>query len=398
MTTTVTSSFSSSLDIFAGCSDACGWTAGIVALLCYGMYGIPIKQSEKIFQNNNMMSVHPFILQSYKTVTMFVCSFFVLFLGVSLRFTSWGILSGLLWVLGGSGGILAIQNVGMSVAVGIWSSVMVMSNFVWGIVIFREPVANIYNTLLAFIILASGLVGMSLFGHATSTATTSPTPSSLLQTTHNITRESDDDNVLESSSSSSLRIRPLQRSTSNESGILLLRRSRTGDIQVTLDADETVDDHDNENNNNDDNRRRDSVDSDWERERDILQGPSVTARSDWIFSRCSSKRTIGFAAAIFNGFLTGSSLIPIHYAPYRGAEYMFSFATGALVSNICLWIIWYAFWTWKLSDARSAFQRLPAWRCRELHLPGIAACVSDQYLFVCCTVGLSIQTNPLFSA
>jgi hypothetical protein len=383
-TTTITAATSppSSPDIFADCSDACGWTAGIVALLCYGMYGIPIKQSEK-----NVQNVHPFILQSYKTITMFVCSLLVLLLGVSLKFTSWGILSGLLWVLGGSGGILAIQNVGMSVAVGIWSSVMVMSNFVWGIIIFREPVANIYNTLLAFIILATGLVGMSLFGHATS-----PTSNTLLRTDHTTNRELKD-NILESSLSSSLRIRPLQRSTSGESGILLLRRSRSGDM-VALNDDDSVDDQDKDNDDN--NCRRDTEDSDWERERDILQGPSSVSirRHQWM----GSKRTIGFAAAIFNGFLTGSSLIPIHYAPYRGAEYMFSFATGALVSNICLWMIWYAYWVWKLSNARSALQQLPAWRCRELYLPGIAAYVSNHLLSMFASLLVSSRTYSFCSS
>ncbi len=81
---------------FDSCSDSCGWTAAIVALFAYGTYGVPIKETHKI------PDLNPLVFQSYKSVVMFAMAPMVVMLGVPLRFTPWGILSGLLWVLGGT--------------------------------------------------------------------------------------------------------------------------------------------------------------------------------------------------------------------------------------------------------------------------------------------------------
>ena len=87
----------------------------------------------------------------------------VWFLGETIQFTPWGIVSGLFWVPGASCGIYGIRNAGLAVAVGTWSSIIVVSSFIFGIVIFEEEVKSIEHTAAAFMILISGLIGMSRY-------------------------------------------------------------------------------------------------------------------------------------------------------------------------------------------------------------------------------------------
>ena len=142
--------------VFDGCTDECGWWAGFIAALAYGSFGVPIKETKDI-------DVHPLVLQSYKTCVMFLTCWGVTLLGVDVAFTKWGLLSGLLWVLGGTGGIYGIRMAGLAIAVGTWASIMILVNFVFGILIFREPVYDIWGTMCSFVLLILGLIGMSKF-------------------------------------------------------------------------------------------------------------------------------------------------------------------------------------------------------------------------------------------
>lgn len=71
--------------------------------------------------------------------------------------------SGLFWVPGATAGIYGIQNAGLAVSAGTWSSLIVMSSFCWGILVFHEQVKNKFHALLACFILIIGLVGMSVY-------------------------------------------------------------------------------------------------------------------------------------------------------------------------------------------------------------------------------------------
>lgn len=52
---------------------------------------------------------------------------------------------------------------GLAIAVGTWASIMIMVNFVFGILIFREPVHDVWGTMASFLLLILGLVGMSKY-------------------------------------------------------------------------------------------------------------------------------------------------------------------------------------------------------------------------------------------
>ena len=111
------------VSLLSGCTEACGWFAALVAVFSWGSFGVPIK-------SNVNVDVNFFVMQSYKTIVCFVTSWLVVFLGEPVRFTPWGIVSGLFWVPGAACGIYAIRNAGIAVAVGTWSSIQVSNSIV----------------------------------------------------------------------------------------------------------------------------------------------------------------------------------------------------------------------------------------------------------------------------
>ena len=91
------------VNIFDQCTDSCGWVAALVAALAYGSFGVPVKATKHI-------DVHPLVLQSYKTVVVFISCWLMPLFGVEVSFTKWGLLSGLLWVIGGTGGTAMLAD------------------------------------------------------------------------------------------------------------------------------------------------------------------------------------------------------------------------------------------------------------------------------------------------
>lgn len=67
------------------------------------------------------------------------------------------------WVPGATAGIYGVRNAGIAVAVGTWSSITVISSFIWGILIFHEGVKSVPRTVCAFVLLILGLIGMSKY-------------------------------------------------------------------------------------------------------------------------------------------------------------------------------------------------------------------------------------------
>lgn len=304
-----------------GCGDQCGWIASFFAALTYGSYGVPIKETKK-------MDVHPLVLQSYKTLVFFLTCWFVILLGVQPRWTPWGVLSGLLWVSGGTGGIYGIRNAGMALAVGTWASVMVMINFIWGILIFHEPIHNFTNTCHAFFLLGLGLVGMSRY----SSAPRPTTASSIIKAGN------EDIQVLFSEES-----RQRQRNSKDTSP----------------------------NENDDDDEFLKLLDETNEPTRKELKVPFFGG------TMAMTRRQLGILGAVVNGFLSGSSLIPLHYAKkegFGGAKYMVPFACGSMIANFGFWVILFLYQFCQSGGSPTgAWEKLPSWHFRQLWAPGLCA-------------------------
>ena len=255
---------------------------------------------------------------------MFITCWLVQFLGVDIAFTKWGLLSGLLWVLGGTCGIYGIRNAGLAIAVGTWASIMVMINFFFGILIFHEPVADIWGTLGAFLLLIVGLVGMSIYS--------APIPKAEEDTNDMLAAEVDDDQDQATVDDESLQS-PYQQY--QESQV----RQRIGPAVVEPEVEmEGVP-------NDDDDTENPPASQPFVSSSTIDNSDLTAPHIVLLNGRISlTKRQCGIIGAAMNGVLTGSSLLPVHYAEeegFGGARYFPSMACGALLANVCLWCLFF---------------------------------------------------------
>lgn len=362
-----------------------GWIATFIATVCYGSYGVPIKETLDI-------NVHPFIMQSYKTVTMFVMVWFVPTLfGIDPQFTYWGLVSGLLWVIGGSCGVYAIRAAGMAVAVGTWASVMICVNFIWGVLIFKEPVNNLTSAIGAFACLGIGVVGMSIFSSQPKKLKDVPVTPLLPP----ITEMKKEKQLMENNGGGGTELVPLVVEV-QEIMVPKLRRSASDQQQQPADEDQ---DGKTETNMNNETTVNGQVSMNIEQPSTVASSAtdSVVASPVVVVPPRIpgfSLRASGIVAAICNGVFAGSSLIPVHFAKSQGlggANYLISFACGSFIANTILWILYFMYVCYnnyyviekqQQSDIIStsyesillhAYSKMPSWHFRKLWLKGIIA-------------------------
>ena len=365
------------VSLLEGCSEACGWTAAIVAVLFFGSFGVPVKV-------NTNVEVNFFVMQSYKTVVCFLTSWLVIFLGEPVRFSPWGIVSGLFWVPGASCGIYAIRNAGVATAVGTWSAIQVCSSFFFGIVVFQEQVKDFKQTMVAFLLLMTGLVGMSVYSDSSKNPTikTVNTPSDYeaLPTTDTTEVTSKRLGIASSTSMRSIILRNIgkreNRLPSSIAPVLLQpARSRT-----SLGAETLTDVPCKES------KKLNSLQID---ENIVLldQFSSEVDEKLWhnkdrveIFGGRIGlpRRQMGILAAVVNGAWGGMCLIPLHYARrdqgLSGAGYLISYGSGSMLVCAAIWFgMFVHYFIREDYNAREALNRLPAWHLRELGIPGFMA-------------------------
>jgi hypothetical protein len=91
-------------------SSCVGWVAALVAAICFGSFGVPVRGL-----TTERPEAHPLVMQTYKTVVCFATCWLVLLTGEeggSVRFSWYGVLSGLFWVPGGLWYVKKIENDG----------------------------------------------------------------------------------------------------------------------------------------------------------------------------------------------------------------------------------------------------------------------------------------------
>jgi len=193
---------------------------------------------------------------------------------------------------------------------------MVVINFFFGIIVFKEPVANIWGTLCSFLLLIAGLVGMSRYSspqqnqrHIYEQIVPSEETSGRLDLNFQTLQATEDEGIIE------------QSQQNIEMNIVLFN----GHISLT-------------------------------------------------------KRQCGIMGAALNGFMTGGSLIPLHYVAeegFGGAKYFPSFGVGAMIANTLLWLLWYIVCFCRDAvhgkSIKQTFDEMPKWYFRALWLPGLLA-------------------------
>ncbi len=368
------------VSLLEGCSEGCGWTAAIIAVVSWGTFGVPLKV-------NTNVEVNFFVMQSYKTIVCFVTSWLVILLGEPVRFTPWGIVSGLFWVPGASCGVYGIRNAGVAISVGTWSAIQVCTSFIFGIIIFQERVKDFKQTMLAFFILITGLVGMAMFSEAptnkssksrggnyeplptTESTVYSPPQSSLstpLPKRHALGRKnsngklnvklSQGTRINETHDISAAPTTIIESETGSLGGpltVTIVKTAACGSM-VPLEIESRLGEVKNEK----------SFDKDCV----VLFGGRLSL----------TRRQLGIVGAVVNGAWGGFNLIPLHYAQrdqgLSGAGYLISYASGSMLVCLAIWagLFLYHF-TKRNYQWRDAIDQLPAWHVRELGLPGVLA-------------------------
>ncbi|CAB9520495.1 expressed unknown protein [Seminavis robusta] len=326
--------------MLTGCADNCGWAAAILCVLAFGSFGVPVKTSVKV-------EVDPFILQSYKTMVCFVTSFLVIFLGEEIRWSNWGLASGIFWVPGACAGIYGIRNAGMAIAVGTWSSIIVLTSFIFGIVVFQEKVKNFYYTCYSFLILIVGLVGMAKYAAAPDDSE----PKKLVQSPRPTAPTKSEEY------SSPKPKTPVEKGVSNLQPMEiepLLEEGKNPDQSTNGDFAEMDDDS--------------SAKLTGSKDRIIFWGGRMAL----------TRHQTGVIGAVINGAWGGLNLIPLHYARrdhgLSGAAFLVSFATGSLVVNTVLWILLIGYqWHQKKGNWEEVKQALPKFYFEHLWKAGLAA-------------------------
>eukprot|EP01114_Cavostelium_apophysatum_P017967 TRINITY_DN5452_c0_g1_i1.p1 TRINITY_DN5452_c0_g1~~TRINITY_DN5452_c0_g1_i1.p1 ORF type:complete len:378 (-),score=30.34 TRINITY_DN5452_c0_g1_i1:73-1101(-) len=133
-----------------------GMLAVLGAILSFGTFGVPIK-SKKVID----AKVDPVVFQTYKSAWVFITSL-ITFTYNKFSYTPWGILGGFFWVPGGIAAVIAVNCIGLGVAQGVWSGIIILFSFAIGTLIFHEPLKSLTYALGGITLLVIGVVGMAM--------------------------------------------------------------------------------------------------------------------------------------------------------------------------------------------------------------------------------------------
>lgn len=298
-----------------------GWAAVCVACAAFGSFAVPMK-NERVIEAN----VHPLTFQTYKTFWVLATSMLTFFF-IPVEVSPWGFVSGLSWVPAGVAAVVSVQNVGLGVGQGTWSSLIVLVSFAWGLLVFQEPVSSSFLACLGIVLLCLGVYGMSRFARQGNASENS--------------RNGDD-----LGDSKAL-------AGDREDGTQLsLLREVDGGVDAARNGEASI-------------AAFSMIDGEMETvigsagyEQSGTPGPS---HSSW---------KLGMAAAVFNGVWGGSNMVPLKLAggssSHSGIGYVFSFAVGSAAVNICLWLALLAWYRCKVSA-------LPSLEVRTMLVPGAIA-------------------------
>ena len=197
-------------------------------------------------------------------------------IGETFFFSPWGLLSGLLWVTGGTAGIFGVRNAGLAISVGTWSGVTIICSYFWGLLIFEEHVKSFMFTFFGIFTMILGLAGMTYYSSP-------PGEESLLLPAPTIEEYSEDD-AISVMMESSLRSRLLDAYDNVSQRIDVSdKESRAHSLQL---------------------ERGGYGDSDEENEEEYIKFLGMR----W------KRRVLGLICAGSDGILGGSALVPMHYA------------------------------------------------------------------------------------
>lgn len=130
------------------------------AALAWGSYIVPFKKSK----SKNFIQ-----FQALMGVGILVSGLiFSLVAGYPLQLNIYGLISGILWAVANAISLVAVSNLGMSKAIPVVSSLVILSSFLWGVLAFQELPAGGVLGFLGIGLIIFGVVLVSSSGNAKS--------------------------------------------------------------------------------------------------------------------------------------------------------------------------------------------------------------------------------------
>ena len=112
----------------------------------------------------------------------------------------------------------------------------------------------------------------------------------------------------------------------------------------------------------------------------LSQAKDLANKDRIVFCRgriAATRRQLGILGAVINGVWGAQNLIPLHYAAqegFGGASYLISYASGALIVNIFMWLFYFMYYVYdKKCSMRDAYDSMPSFHVRELGGAGLMA-------------------------
>lgn len=134
-----------------------GLLAALGAAIFWGSYIVPFKKSQttNIWQFQAVMGLGIFLSGL----------FFSKFLGYSLSLNSFGLISGILWAIANAISLVAVVNLGMTKSIPLISSLVILSSFLWGALVFNELPGTLIFGFLAVVLIVIGVVVVGSTGN-----------------------------------------------------------------------------------------------------------------------------------------------------------------------------------------------------------------------------------------
>eukprot|EP00547_Thalassionema_nitzschioides_P018861 CAMPEP_0194238394 /NCGR_PEP_ID=MMETSP0158-20130606/5156_1 /TAXON_ID=33649 /ORGANISM="Thalassionema nitzschioides, Strain L26-B" /LENGTH=404 /DNA_ID=CAMNT_0038972635 /DNA_START=9 /DNA_END=1223 /DNA_ORIENTATION=+ len=319
-----------------------GWFAAFIGAIGFGSFAVPIKGEAA-----NSVDIDPLVMQSYKSLVCFLTSWLVILLGQEVTFTPWGIVSGLFWVPGGTFNIFAIRNAGLAISQGVVAATIVLVSFIWGNLIFGEPVKSEVIACESVLIMMVGLFGMSYYSTPESEGTAEFIKVNIEEDAEDVTRKKIDSPInKDDDSNEDTRMKlPLQSTPAKRPPSLQSWQKMSKTTLEPLEIEEKG------------------------------EVKSSSSRSIIILGKRYSRRNVGLLSAVMCGIWSGSCLVPMHYSKgnTNGLGFVISFSCGALLVTAILWIIRFSCQLFQSGSSKQAYESLPGFHFRVMWLPGAMA-------------------------
>lgn len=130
-----------------------GFLLALGAAFCWGTYMVPFKISKALDLAFYQLLIGIGILVSGVIIS--------LLFHFPLTLNSYGLFSGFLWALASSIFLTALSNLGLSKAAPIASSIVIISTFLWGVLVFGEIPAGLILGFIGILLIILGVVVVS---------------------------------------------------------------------------------------------------------------------------------------------------------------------------------------------------------------------------------------------